>query len=149
MKGQKLTSSLCFRLGLFLPVIRIFRSLTDSHSDTEHLALLIDERDDILDHLEMAETRYIASFRTSTPTSSIADFELQPTGTSSGIPARPEISRPMPLAGSRAVRNLSSYQNFLSDPLTRLPTLALAPAGADNGIVTRHMPHLLSLRPPS
>ena len=149
MKGQRLTSSLCFRLGLFLHVIRIFRSLTNSHSDTEHLALLIDERDDILDHLEMAETRYIASFRTSTPTSSIADFELHPTGASSGIPARPEISRPMPLAGSRGVWKFSSCRDFLSDTLTRLLILALAPAGADNGIVIRHMLHHLSLRPPS
>jgi hypothetical protein len=76
---------------------------TKRYSDTEHLAFLIDERDDILDHLEMAETRYIASFRMSTPDPSIADFEIQPSGTSSGVPARPEISRPMPLAGSHGV----------------------------------------------
>ncbi|KAF9651959.1 hypothetical protein BDM02DRAFT_3090164 [Thelephora ganbajun] len=74
-----------------------------SIGDTEHLAFLIDERDDILDHLEMAETRYIASFRTSTPDPSIVDFEFQPTGMSSGVPARPQISRPMPLSGSHGV----------------------------------------------
>ena len=80
---------------------------TNRYSDTEHLAFLIDERDDILDHLEMAETRYIASFRMSTPDPSIADFEIQPLATASGVPARPEISRPMPLAGSQGVRESS------------------------------------------
>ena len=78
---------------------------TNCYSDTEHLAFLIDERDDILDHLEMAETRYIASFRMSTPEPSIADFEVQPLGMASGVPARPEISRPMPLAGSGVWRS--------------------------------------------
>jgi len=76
---------------------------TNFYSDTEHLAFLIDERDDILDHLEMAETRYIASFRMSTPEPSLADFEIRPLGTSSGVPARPEISRPMPLTNSQGV----------------------------------------------
>ena len=92
MKDRRLVSSLCLALGLFLPVIRTFRSLINSPSNAEHLNLLIDEQDDILDHLEVAETRYITSIRASTPTSSIADFnELQPTGASSGSPARPEI----------------------------------------------------------
>ena len=42
-----------------------FLSLTNSPSDTEHLDLLINEQDDILDHLEVAETRYIISILTS------------------------------------------------------------------------------------
>ncbi|KAF9011061.1 hypothetical protein BDQ17DRAFT_1345391 [Cyathus striatus] len=44
--------------------------------DTHHLALLIDERDEILENLEIAETRYIASFPFGTsslaPTSFVA-----------------------------------------------------------------------------
>ena len=49
---------------LFVPLdIRILLSLTNSHRDAEQSALLIDEQDDILDHLEMAEIRYIASLR--------------------------------------------------------------------------------------
>ena len=80
------------------PPIEFSWPFTDLYSDTEHLAYLIDERDDILDHLEMAETRYIASFRTSTPEPSLADFELPTSG-----PTRPEISRPMPLGGAYGV----------------------------------------------
>lgn len=68
-------------------------------SDTTQLALLIDERDEILENLEIAETKYIQSFRLSTPDPSIADYQpaLPPI---SEDPAKPEISRPRPLAGS-------------------------------------------------
>ena len=65
MKDKRLTSILCLVLGLFLSVIRVFLSLTNSPSDTEHLDLLINGQDDILDHLEVAETRYITSILTS------------------------------------------------------------------------------------
>ncbi|TFK41946.1 hypothetical protein BDQ12DRAFT_645286 [Crucibulum laeve] len=61
--------------------------------DTHQLALLIDERDEILENLEAAETRYIASFRITTPDPSIADFEPPPPPD----PSRPYISRPLPL----------------------------------------------------
>jgi len=103
-EGLEIDIESLFSIGfVFIPSSEFPWTFTGHYSDTEHLALLIDERDDILDHLEMAETKYIASFRTSTPDPSIADFELHPTGTSSGVPARPEISRPMPLAGSHGV----------------------------------------------
>ncbi|KAG5220622.1 MPN domain-containing protein [Salix suchowensis] len=49
-----------------------------SGPDTQRLALLIDERDEILENLEIAETRYISSFRLSTPDPSIADFQAPP-----------------------------------------------------------------------
>jgi len=103
-EGPEIDIESLFSIGFVSTLLLEFsRPFTNHRSDTEHLALLIDERDDILDHLEMAETKYIASFRTSTPEPSIADLDFQPTGTSSGVPARPEISRPMPLAGSHGV----------------------------------------------
>ncbi|KAJ7446697.1 hypothetical protein FB451DRAFT_1291217 [Mycena latifolia] len=66
--------------------------------DTQRLALLIDERDEILDNLEIAETRYISSFRLTTPDPSIAEYE-PPTPKDS---SRPYISHPQPL------RNIST-----------------------------------------
>jgi calcium permeable stress-gated cation channel len=83
--------------------------LTPFISDTETLALLIDERDEILENLEVAETRYISSFRTSTPDPSIADFPLsavepEPEPEPPTVPkpdsGRPVISRPRPLNGT-------------------------------------------------
>ena len=81
--------------------------LTDIfHSDTTHLALLIDERDEVLENLEIAETKYIQSFRLSTPDPSIADWEppVPPPKDEPQTPPRPEISRPRPLMGSRRRR---------------------------------------------
>ncbi|KAF8899144.1 hypothetical protein BD779DRAFT_1487243 [Infundibulicybe gibba] len=70
-----------------------------SIGDTQQLAMLIDERDEILENLEIAETRYIASFRTTTPDPSIADYQPPPPSD------RPYISRPLPLApGAREKR---------------------------------------------
>jgi hypothetical protein len=57
---------------------------------------LIEERDEILDQLEIAETRYIESFRSVTPDPSVADFFSEEPDA-----ARPAISRPRPLAGTR------------------------------------------------
>lgn len=68
--------------------------------DTQRLALLIDERDEILENLEIAETRYILSFRLSTPDPSIADFQPPPPVEPL---ARPYISRPRVLRGSGMV----------------------------------------------
>ncbi|KAF4604854.1 hypothetical protein EYR40_003636 [Pleurotus pulmonarius] len=65
-----------------------------SIGDTQRLALLIDERDEILENLEIAETRYISSFRLSTPDPSIADFQAPPVPPKDD---RPYISRPLPL----------------------------------------------------
>lgn len=68
--------------------------------DTTHLALLIDERDEILENLEIAETKYINSFKLSTPDPSIADFYpagRPPPEQPPLVPPKPEISRPRPL----------------------------------------------------
>ncbi|KAJ3721861.1 hypothetical protein C8R42DRAFT_709961 [Lentinula raphanica] len=43
--------------------------------DTQAIAHLIEERDEILDNLEIAETRYINSFRLTTPDPSLADWQ--------------------------------------------------------------------------
>ncbi|KAL0068549.1 hypothetical protein AAF712_004264 [Marasmius tenuissimus] len=59
--------------------------------DTQDLAMLIEERDEILENLEIAETKYINSFKLSTPEPSLADFEPSPPRDDS----RPYISRPM------------------------------------------------------
>lgn len=76
--------------------------------DTQHLALLIDERDEILENLEIAETRYISSFRLTTPDPSIADYEPQPPQD----PNRPHISRPKALGGSKVCTNALLTQAF-------------------------------------
>jgi len=63
-------------------------------SDTHKLALLIDERDEILENLEISETKYISSFRVTTPDPSILDFVPPPPPAD---PSRPYISKPLPL----------------------------------------------------
>ncbi|KAH9835893.1 uncharacterized protein C8Q71DRAFT_870275, partial [Rhodofomes roseus] len=72
-----------------------------SIGDTTQLALLIDERDEILENLEIAEAKYIQSFRLSTPDPSIADFEphLSTIAEEPGASTRPVIGRPRPLVG--------------------------------------------------
>lgn len=62
-------------------------------SDTQNLAILIDERDEILENLEIAEAKYISCFRVTTPDPSILDF-VPPVPLD---PSRPYISRPLPL----------------------------------------------------
>jgi calcium permeable stress-gated cation channel len=74
-------------------------------SDTRRLALLIEERDVILEQLEIAETKYISSFRITTPEPSIADFNPAPATDTEGIAY---ISRPR-LLGTSSVR----FQCFL------------------------------------
>ncbi|KAG1749760.1 uncharacterized protein EDB91DRAFT_1046857 [Suillus paluster] len=69
--------------------------------DTHNLALLIEERDEVLENLEVAETRYISSFKISTPDPSIADLEILVPHASEETPSRPHISRPRVLVGSR------------------------------------------------
>ena len=66
-------------------------------SDTQRLALLIEERDIILEQLEIAETKYISSFRITTPEPSIADLNPTPGRDSEGIAY---ISRPRVLGGT-------------------------------------------------
>ncbi|KAI0686067.1 hypothetical protein BC835DRAFT_1408645 [Cytidiella melzeri] len=71
-----------------------------SIGDTTQLALLIDERDEILENLEIAETKYINSFKLSTPDPSIIDFYPVPPPAQDQpppVPPKLEISRPKPL----------------------------------------------------
>lgn len=93
----------------------------DAVSDTEHLALLIDERDEVLENLEVAETKYIHSFRLTTPDPSILDWEppVPPPKEEPEGPPRPPISRPLPLASS-AVRTVPVSMSFADTD--RLPT---------------------------
>ncbi|KAJ7482288.1 hypothetical protein B0H11DRAFT_2193371 [Mycena galericulata] len=93
--------------------------------DTQRLALLIDERDEILENLEIAETRYISSFRLSTPDPSIADYEAPAPEDSS----RPYISHPQPLrTGStrKPRRKRSLNPAFAASSLA--PTSFVAPS---------------------
>ncbi|KAJ6542659.1 hypothetical protein B0H19DRAFT_957413 [Mycena capillaripes] len=94
--------------------------------DTERLALLIDERDEILENLEIAEARYISSFRLTTPDPSIADFEPPSPKDSS----RPYISHPQPLRNTstsrKPRRKRSLNPAFASSSLA--PTSFVAPS---------------------
>ncbi|KAJ7160781.1 hypothetical protein C8R46DRAFT_1223124 [Mycena filopes] len=74
--------------------------------DTQRLALLIDERDEILENLEIAETRYIGSFRLTTPDPSVSNFDLLAGQESTSTGRRPYISHPQPLTarGSTSTR---------------------------------------------
>ncbi|KAF8628209.1 hypothetical protein AX15_003997 [Amanita polypyramis BW_CC] len=69
-----------------------------SIGDTQHLAVLINERDLILENLETAESKYISSFRTTTPDPSVLDFELTVPPPN---PNRPYISPPQPLGAHK------------------------------------------------
>ncbi|CCL98103.1 uncharacterized protein FIBRA_00097 [Fibroporia radiculosa] len=86
-----------------------------SVGDTTQLALLIDERDEVLENLEVAEAKYIQSFRLSTPDPSIADFQPPLTAISEepGSATRPVISRPLPLGSvpARGERSSSGSSN--------------------------------------
>lgn len=96
-----------------------------SIADTQHLAILIDERDEILENLEIAETRYISSFRLTTPDPSIADYQPP----SLGDRARPYISRPLPLAtGSRNGRRKHRAVNPAFAASSLAPTSFVAPS---------------------
>ncbi|KAF8183820.1 hypothetical protein K438DRAFT_1838672 [Mycena galopus ATCC 62051] len=95
--------------------------------DTQRLALLIDERDEILENLEIAETRYISSFRLTTPDPSIADFEPPSLRDSDG---RPYISHPQPLRNNSTTRKPRRKRSinpaFASSSLA--PTSFVAPS---------------------
>lgn len=96
-----------------------------SIGDTQALALLIEERDEILENLEIAEARYISSFRMTTPDPSIADFE--PPLPPPKDPSRPYISRPLPLVpGSRRGGRRTVNPAFAASSLA--PTSFVAPS---------------------
>ncbi|KAJ7091404.1 hypothetical protein B0H15DRAFT_234366 [Mycena belliarum] len=87
--------------------------------DTHRLALLIDERDEILENLEIAEARYIASFRLTTPDPSIAEYEPPSPAERDANASRPYISHPQPL------RNTSTRVRLSSRLLLAFPSLHL------------------------
>jgi hypothetical protein len=96
-----------------------------SIGETHQLALLIETRDEILENLEIAETRYIVSFRLSTPDPSIADFEPPPIQESMD---RPYISRPRALAGVATARRRRRRQNPAYAASSLAPTSFVAPS---------------------
>ena len=70
---------------------------------------MIAERDHILGQLEMAEARYIASFKLATPDPSVADLGPSSDG---GNSLKRRISRPKALAGYQHVSKFLK-KNFL------------------------------------
>lgn len=72
------------------------------YRDTSHLAILIEDRDEILEKLEIAETRYINSFKLTTPEPSI-DYlpsTIPVSDQPPPVPPKPDISRPRPLGAA-------------------------------------------------
>ncbi|KIK70577.1 hypothetical protein GYMLUDRAFT_148994 [Collybiopsis luxurians FD-317 M1] len=92
--------------------------------DTRAIALLIEERDEILENLEIAETRYINSFRLTTPDPSLADWEPKATED----PSRPYISRPRPLGLDRQRRRGRRSKNPAFAASSLAPTSFVAPS---------------------
>jgi hypothetical protein len=92
---------------------------------THRLALLIHERDEILENLEIAETKYISSFRVTTPDPSILDFV--PTAPPVD-PRRPYISRPLPLAAQRRRTRSQRHLNHAYGSSSFAPTSFVAPS---------------------
>ncbi|KAH8992407.1 hypothetical protein EDB92DRAFT_1857796 [Lactarius akahatsu] len=82
-------------VGLEVDILSLFTIV-----DTQRLALLIEERDIILEQLEIAETKYITSFRITTPDPSLVELNA-PAGDTDGIAY---ISRPKVLGGANARR---------------------------------------------
>lgn len=68
--------------------------------------MLIEERDIILEQLEIAETKYISSFRITTPDPSLLDLNAAPPGDADGIAY---ISRPRVLGGGPATRRVGTF----------------------------------------
>ncbi|TFL07410.1 hypothetical protein BDV98DRAFT_557831 [Pterulicium gracile] len=67
--------------------------------ETHKLAHLIDERDEILENLEIAEARYISSFKITTPDPSLADVSMM--GRDKQSADKLKISRPRALTDKR------------------------------------------------
>ncbi|KAF9486350.1 hypothetical protein BDN70DRAFT_902505 [Pholiota conissans] len=95
-----------------------------SIGNTHRVALLIDERDEILENLEMAETKYISSFRVTTPDPSILDFVPPPPAD----PSRPYISRPIPLAPQPRRTRPRRQMNRAYGSSSLAPTSFVAPS---------------------
>ncbi|PPQ90938.1 hypothetical protein CVT25_008249 [Psilocybe cyanescens] len=95
-----------------------------SIGDTHKLALLIDERDEILENLEVSETKYISSFRVTTPDPSILDFVPPPPAD----PSRPYISRPLPLTPQQRRPRPRRHMNRAFAASSLAPTSFVAPS---------------------
>lgn len=94
-------------------------------SNTHRVALLIHDRDEILENLEIAETKYISSFRVTTPDPSILDFVPTPPPAD---PTRPYISRPLPLAAQRRRVRSRRHTNRAYGSSSLAPTSFVAPS---------------------
>ncbi|KAJ3857286.1 hypothetical protein EV368DRAFT_30619 [Lentinula lateritia] len=92
--------------------------------DTQAIALLIEERDEILENLEIAESRYINSFRLTTPDPSLADWEPP----APEDPSRPYISRPRPLGLNKSRRRGKRSKNPAFAASSLAPTSFVAPS---------------------
>ena len=86
--------------------------------------MLIDERDEILENLEIAETKYISSFRVTTPDPSVLDF----VPTQPGVPSRPNISRPLPLLPQQRRTRGRRHMNRAFAASSLSPTSFVAPS---------------------
>ncbi|KIY50674.1 hypothetical protein FISHEDRAFT_38817, partial [Fistulina hepatica ATCC 64428] len=91
--------------------------------DTQALAFLIDQRDELLEELEIAETRYISAFRPATPEPSMLT-DLNPPHELN----RPYISRPRPLSGSTRNRRHRREMNKALASSSVGPQSFIAPA---------------------
>lgn len=103
-------------VGLEVDVLSLFTIV-----DTQRLALLIEERDIILEQLEIAETKYISSFRVTTPDPSLVDLNAAPAGDTDGIGY---ISRPRVLSGSAARRQAGRRRRRSRNPADGSSSLA-------------------------
>ncbi|GJJ09404.1 hypothetical protein Clacol_003626 [Clathrus columnatus] len=93
--------------------------------DTSLLARLIQERDVILNNLEVAEIQYINSFQLSTPIPSIADYEIPEPPPTVSADFKQRISRPKALRGSIRTRAPNRRDIYT---LGSAPTTYLAPS---------------------
>lgn len=98
--------------------------LTKISRDTHKIAMLIQERDQILENLEISETKYINSFRVTTPDPSVLDFVPPPPPD----PSRPYISRPIPLAGQQRKSRPRRHVNRAFASSSLAPTSFIAPS---------------------
>ncbi|TFY70914.1 hypothetical protein EVG20_g2098 [Dentipellis fragilis] len=96
-----------------------------SIGETNQLASLIEQRDDVLNNLEIAETRYISSFRLSTPDPSIADLITAPATETEGLP---HISRPRALSGSQTTHRRRRRRHTPYTSSSTAPTSYVAPS---------------------
>ncbi|THH08733.1 hypothetical protein EW145_g2508 [Phellinidium pouzarii] len=94
-----------------------------SIGDTGELSSLIAERDSILENLEIAETRYIASFRLTTPDPSVAELPMPPEDENS---IKRHISRPKTLTSPNHIRTRRGRQKASSSSIA--PTSYVAPS---------------------